>query len=198
MVIVGILATSVVLTLLVPVCTEGETPSKALARLEATLSLEKFNGWLENTKTASCQLRMPRFEIAGRSGIIPALSRMGVVAPFTSGAADFSKMTGSSDFYLSNLFQSARIKIDENGVEASAATIATLTAKSIDSSTPFLVNQPSLALLRDVQTGRLLFVARLAVPASSNGAGVVTSETPAESPGKPGVNETAEPKKTSK
>jgi len=76
-------------------------------------------------------------------------------------AADFSGMTGSRDLFLSAVLHQAFVSVDEAGTEAAAATavVAKLTAgpsKPVE----VTVDRPFLFLIRDLETGAVLFLGR--------------------------------------
>ena len=50
------------------------------------------------------------------------LKERGVTDAFVKGSADFSRMS-DTQLYISDIIQKAKLSLDENGVEASAATV---------------------------------------------------------------------------
>ncbi|MBR6427971.1 MAG: hypothetical protein IKS28_09135 [Clostridia bacterium] len=55
--------------------------------------------------------------------ILPFLQGRGMVNAFEDGAADFTGMSDSTNFFIDDIFQSTKIKFDEQGVEAAAVTV---------------------------------------------------------------------------
>lgn len=64
--------------------------------------------------------------------ILPFLQGRGMVNAFEDGAADFTGMSDSTNFFIDDIFQSTKIKFDEQGVEAAAVTIMLVEATSAE------------------------------------------------------------------
>ncbi|ASK67152.1 serpin family protein [Brachybacterium avium] len=69
----------------------------------------------------STQLSVPAFDISWGASLKDVLQGLGMTDAF-SGAADFSGITGSTDLVIDEVLQKAVITVDENGMEAAAAT----------------------------------------------------------------------------
>jgi len=84
--------------------------------------------------------------------------------------ADFSGMDGTRFLYISGIFHKAWGEVNEEGTEAAAATAVTVTASAIMKPPPpppvFRADHPFVFFIRDVRSGTLLFLGRLANPGS--------------------------------
>ena len=90
---------------------------------------------------------------------------LGMVDPFTPGSADFTGINTVGDLYISDVIHKAFIGVDEFGTEAAAATAVVMDNASVpDEPVPFTVDRPFLFLIRDIQTGAILFVGRVVDP----------------------------------
>ena len=91
---------------------------------------------------------------------------MGMPTAF-SGAADFSGMTGSPDLFIDEVIHKAFVSVDEAGTEAAAATavIMKLTATP-EEPVNVAIDHPFIFLIRDIETGTILFVGRIMNPES--------------------------------
>jgi hypothetical protein len=77
----------------------------------------------EDRSLDGIQVRLPRFEIeSGSDSLVAALRALGMEDAFLPGAADFSRMTGTPDLFISQAFQKTYLRVDEAGTEAAAAT----------------------------------------------------------------------------
>ena len=111
-------------------------------------------------------LTMPKFEFESSLGLKVTLSDMGMPLAFTP-SADFSGMTGNPELFITEVVHKAFVSVDEAGTEAAAATavIVGLTAVPVS---PVTVNidRPFIFLIRDIETGAVLFLGRILNPAS--------------------------------
>jgi serpin B len=109
-------------------------------------------------------LTMPRFEFESEFKLNEFLKAMGMTDAFSS-AADFSGMTGNRDLYISDVLHKAFVSVDESGTEAAAATavIMRLTAAP-GMPVTFTIDRPFIFLIRDIETGTILFVGRVLNP----------------------------------
>ena len=112
-------------------------------------------------------LTMPRFSFKSDFALSDALKDMGMPLAF-SDQADFSGMTGKPDLLIDQVFHKAFVAVDEAGTEAAAATAVTIAPTSAQPAPPIVVtvDRPFFFLIRDLQTGAILFVGRVLNPAS--------------------------------
>jgi serpin B len=91
---------------------------------------------------------------------------MGIALAFDAQKADFSRMSQSDRLYISAVVHKAFVDVNEAGTEAAAAT-GVVEAKS--ASRPkeppvFRADHPFVFLIRDNQTGSILFMGRVMNP----------------------------------
>jgi serpin B len=76
-------------------------------------------------------------------------------------------MNGKRDLFISAVIHKAYVDVNEEGTEAAAATAVTMRLTSIGPSTRPLVfraDHPFLFLIRDNQSGSILFIGRVMNP----------------------------------
>ncbi len=104
-------------------------------------------------------LSMPKFSLSSELDMKPLIQGLGVTDAFGL-AADFSAMTNSAELFISDVLQNARIDVDEQGTRAAAVTMAVASAKGLSFDLiEMTVDRPFLALVRAVDSGKLLFAA---------------------------------------
>ena len=111
-------------------------------------------------------LSMPKFRIETPTmDLIPALNANGMRLAFTNDA-DFSGISGDQSLYVSTIAQKAFIDVNEQGTEASAATIAVVREKSAPGEEPLqiTIDRPFSFQIRDTDTGAILFVGTVMQP----------------------------------
>jgi serpin B len=75
-------------------------------------------------------------------------------------------MTGSPDLCISEVLHKAFVSVDEAGTEAAAATAVVMTPTGMPiQPVEFTVDRPFIFLIRDIETGAILFVGRVLNPA---------------------------------
>ena len=126
--------------------------------LTAFISTKSKSEW-ENRGYYQINLSLPKFDVCSNLGLIDSLASLGVTSVFDSAAADFSPLTDTANVYVSSVEHAARVKIDEEGVEAAAYTV--ITAESAEAETPqqldFTLDRPFLFAITDTK-GLPLFV----------------------------------------
>ena len=107
---------------------------------------------------------MPKFEFESEFSLKEILAAMGMPVAFTANA-DFSGMTGSRNLLISEVIHKAFVSVDEAGTEAAAATavIMELTAAP-GMPVEVTVERPFIFLIRDIETGSILFTGRVVNP----------------------------------
>lgn len=137
-----------------------------LEKLEASLSPEKLDLWLNSLAETDVEVFLPRFELSYPFRLDGALKALGMTDAFSE-AADFSGMNGAHDLYLGAVLHKAFVAVNETGTEAAAATLAVMVTKGLSfPAANFRADHPFLFLLRDNASGSLLFMGRLVRPES--------------------------------
>lgn len=105
---------------------------------------------------------LPRFEIENGISLKGALSAMGMEKAFSKVEADFSE-AAKEPLYVSDVWQSTVLRVDEAGTEAAAVTKvrALAAAAGMDD---FCANRPFLFVLREKAHGVVMFIGRVASP----------------------------------
>lgn len=91
---------------------------------------------------------------------------MGMVSAFDdNSAADFSGMNGRKDLFLKEAIHQTFVNVDELGTEAAGATA--VIGELRGGYGEFRANRPFIFLIRDKQSGSILFLGRLVNPVAS-------------------------------
>ncbi len=143
-------------------------PAKAdgLAALEAQLTVAKLDGWLKALRNREVNVVLPKFKTTAEFSLGATLQSLGMRDAFAAGQADFSGMTGKKDLFISAVVHKAFVEVNEEGTEAAAATGVgmALTAAMPQEPPVFRADHPFLFLIRDNQTGSILFLGRVVDP----------------------------------
>jgi serpin B len=131
---------------------------------EEAMGYQNIKDVIENLERREVRLTMPKFEFDSSFSLKKALTEMGMPVAF-SADADFSGMTGNKDLFVSDVIHKAFVSVDEAGTEAAAATavIMDLTAMP-DTPVEVTLNRPFIFLIRDIETGAILFLGRVMNP----------------------------------
>jgi serpin B len=145
-----------------------------LAELERRLSVAELDRWLGALSDTRVAVTLPRFRIAPAESVQLArlLGAMGMPTAFTA-QADFSAMASPPDpddhLFLGDAYHKAFVEVDEAGTEAAAATAVMMAPSGPPRPAPappeFRADHPFLFLIRDLRSGTILFLGRLADPA---------------------------------
>ena len=106
---------------------------------------------------------MPRFEFESEFSLKDALEAMGMPIAFSM-AADFSGITDEESLFIRDVVHKAFVSVDEEGTEAAAASAAVVVAGISPEQPEVTVDHPFIFLIRDIQTGTILFVGRVVNP----------------------------------
>ncbi len=108
-------------------------------------------------------VKLPKFTFKTPSiSIVPFLKKLGMVDAF--GPADFSGINGQRNLFITDVLHKAFISVDEKGTEAAAATAVIFAESSAGDEPSFIANRPFIYLIRDKETGVILFMGRVLDP----------------------------------
>lgn len=155
--------------MLIALAPEGHT----LQALETDTAGADIAGWSKRLgPTVRATVQLPKFRIAPVTvALNDRLKALGMVAAFDQGA-NFTGITGkANDLQIDQVFHAAGIVVDEAGSEATAATAAVMTAKSIviPAQRTRIIDRPFVFAVIHKPTGAPLFVGKIANPAAANG-----------------------------
>ena len=154
---------------------EGKTTDDVIKEL-AESSVLNNRGWCDaggNTFDAyEVNLKLPRFETSSDTddldiddGLIGLLQKMGIHRAFVDALSEIPNMCEGYSLYIDMMRQKAKIKVNEEGSEAAAVTVAAVNFKS--ASVPpeypkatFHANRPFVYVIREASSGVILFVGK--------------------------------------
>ena len=133
---------------------------------ERSLDAAQVDGIVGSMARGEVDLTMPKFEFDSDFSLSDSLAAMGMPDAFT-GAADFSGMTGDRGLFITDVIHKAFVAVDEAGTEAAAATAVIVAEMAMPIETEplkVIVDRPFVFLIRDIETGAILFVGRVVNP----------------------------------
>ena len=136
--------------------------SEKFTTWEKEITSEKWNTLRAAMQPEQVGLRMPRFTVECDLAMNEPLKQLGMPTAL-SRDADFSKIDGKKDLYLSEVRQKVFVNVDETGTEAAAATAAVIAVKSAPLNLkPFYADRPFLYAV--VKENTILFLGRFIQP----------------------------------
>lgn len=145
------------LAMLVLVPDEGRFPD-----VEDALNAALIDDTVTRLRPLLVELRFPRFTFRTSALLADALTALGMPLAFREGQADFSAITDEARLFIRDVIHEAFIAVDEEGTEAAAATAIVVQVESaLPEPIRLTVDRPFIFLIRDVQTGAILFLGRV-------------------------------------
>jgi len=135
---------------------------------EGGLQAQKLDDIISDLRLTEVALTMPKFEFDSEFSLKDTLAEMGMPDAFSPDDADFSGMTGNRELFISDVVHKAFVSVDEAGTEAAAATavIVGTTSVPVEPPVPVTIDRPFIFLIRDIETGAILFIGRVVNPAA--------------------------------
>ncbi len=155
------------MTLVLPDAVDG------LPALEKKTNQVAMDRWLGGLTRQRVTVALPRFEVdpAKPMSLSNLLEAMGMRLAFDRARADLSAIADSKKpedrLYVGAVLHKAVVKVDETGTEATAATTVTATSAAALPGTKaaeFVADHPFLFFVRDLRSGLILFLGRVAEP----------------------------------
>lgn len=141
-----------------------------LREVRNTLSREWFRGLLPRLQERRLELALPKFNLRSDAVSLRAmLESFGVRDAFLRDSANFSAISATTPISLSDLTQSAAIRVDERGTEAAAATTAQTVASAAgppEALTQFNADHPFLFFVV-APAGQIVFAGQVIDPTSA-------------------------------
>ena len=131
---------------------------------EEGLQAQQVSDIISGLQPTEVALTMPQFEFDSEFSLKDTLAGMGMPIAF-SDRADFSGMTGNPELLISDVVHKAFVAVDEAGTEAAAATAVIMELTAVpEPPVEVTIDRPFIFLIRDIETGAILFVGRVLNP----------------------------------
>ncbi len=140
---------------------------RALEEIESALSPETLVRWTESLEACEVEVFLPKLKLESTCPLKSTLKAMGMRDVFNYGVADLSRMTGRTPAALavSDVFQKTYLDVNEEGVEAAAATAVEFDKLCCSPEAKvFRTDRPFLFVIRESRSGVILFVGRVLRP----------------------------------
>ena len=151
---------------------DGKTTDDIISHLASNgLTMYGFCGTMGDVFTPhEVDLKLPRFETASdtdeldmKDGLVGVLKLMGINLAFDSNLAEIPNMC-DTPLYIDMMRQKAQIKVNEEGSEAAAVTVAGMNVTSVGPRdyphAIFHANRPFVYVIREASSGVILFVGK--------------------------------------
>ncbi len=151
-----------VMTLIMP------QPGKPMTTLMSQLTSENFAQWLTTASPGKIQISLPKFSFEGdytKKEFNKILANLGMNEAFSDNA-DFSRMLvgfTKGDLKIDEVAHKTFVKVDEEGSEAAAVTSIGIAYTSAGP-TSFVFNRPFVYLIREKNSGAILFMGKMMNP----------------------------------
>jgi len=138
-------------------------------QFEGSLDYQLVDSLIKALEYQRVSLTMPKFEFESEFRLKETLAAMGMPDAFVWPIADFSGMTGNRDLFIGDVIHKAFVSVDESGTEAAAATAVVMLPTAGPPEEPeeaveVTVDRPFIFLIRDIETGAIVFVGRVVNP----------------------------------
>ena len=134
------------------------------------LNAENWQKWVTMFRPAEGTVMLPKFKSEYDTHLRDLLVKMGLGIAFDRNQADFSQMC-SERTWLSEVIHKTFVEVNEEGTEAAAATAAVAVGSIMPPEPPptfkMVVDRPFFCVIRDNETGLLLFMGAIKNPGQS-------------------------------
>ena len=134
---------------------------------DSSITADQIDEIIANLERKQVQLSLPKFTYESEFSLAGILAQMGMRDAIDPMAADFSGMDGTRELFISAVIHKAFVAVDEEGTEAAAATAVVMAASGMPIvDVTLTIDRPFIYLIRDTETGSILFIGRVLNPAA--------------------------------
>lgn len=133
---------------------------------EEDLDADRLDEIIAGMSRDTGRIALPKFEFESKFSLPDALEALGMEQAFDERDAEFMRMSPEGEgLYIKDVIHQAFVAVDETGTEAAAATAVTMQALSMPAEAyEFVADRPFIFLIRDIESGAVLFLGRLLDP----------------------------------
>lgn len=133
-----------------------------------SITFEKWQEWMSSFSNMEGEVGLPKFKVEYEVELKEALKALGMEVAFDAEKANFGKMHSVSpgaNIYISSVKHKTFVETNEEGTEAAGATSVEMRLTSVPVDTfSMIVNRPFFFVIRDNETGTILFMGAIADP----------------------------------
>lgn len=141
---------------------------QGLRQVAEVLKKRGLSPWDNKLAMREVSVFLPKFTFTSERSCVDTMRALGIADPFDAARADLSGMAGKpGDLVVSALIHKAFIEVGEEGTEAAATSVGVIAMTSFMPQEPpviFRADHPFVFLIRERQTGCILFMGAVARP----------------------------------
>jgi serpin B len=130
---------------------------------ESSMDFVTLSQIMTQMQSVDVLFTMPKFRFSSDFDLKNALTALGMPVAFDPFQADFTGIATVEQLYIQAVVHKAAVAVDEEGTEAAAAGAVIIGTVSMPQL--FTVDKPFIFLIRDLETGTILFMGRVLNPA---------------------------------
>lgn len=134
-----------------------------LAEVVAQLDDDWWSSLLDSMNSSRISVKIPRFGFEFKKTLNDILSTLGMSVAFDAQRADFARISKSYQLHISKVKHKTFIRVGELGTEAAAVTSVSFEL-GCEPYTDFHANRPFLFVIRERQSGSILFIGQVTSP----------------------------------
>ncbi|MBO6536567.1 MAG: serpin family protein [Balneolaceae bacterium] len=144
----------------------GANYSSVDEMIQSELNATQLEAWISDLNVGQVRYLIPKITLEYKRQLISDLQALGIFDLFNEGSADLSNLFSDiNNLYVSSVLQKTFLKMNEEGTEAAAVTAVTVGVESVGESWPTIIyDEPYLLLLREKETGAILFIGKIGNP----------------------------------
>ncbi len=138
-----------------------------LKAFQAELSPANFEKWTSQLRSTEGNIVLPRFKLEYEVTLNSTLETLGMEIAFDPQRADFSGMYNKSaraNVFIGEIKHKTFVEVNEEGTEAAAVTSGGMRVTSFVPPFNMTVDRPFFCVIRDNQTGTILFMGSIVAP----------------------------------
>jgi serpin B len=140
--------------------------SGSISDFSASLAPAGLGKLVSSLAPTAIDLTLPSLSLSDSHELIPTLTSLGMRDAVDPARADFSTMV-SAPLFVTDVAQKSTLNVTSWGSEATAATGIAMATSLRPASLAMVIDHPYLFLIRDTQSGVILFEAQVVNPAES-------------------------------
>lgn len=132
-----------------------------LDRVEKMLTKAQLDTWMGKLQQTAVAVSLPKVSMEVSHDLQKHLGELGLTEAVDKSKADFSKISGKKDLYLSNVFHASALEWGTEGNDIDTSVFGT---DKLKNPKLFYADHPFIFLVKDQKTNSILFMGRMVRP----------------------------------